>query len=227
MAAADLAQALVCLHLAVRQRRQPPPPVDERAPGSPAAFLVKLGAVMLLLYFSAFLTRPFFALYWESVSGIESAITSGAVFAMPAGMALLALWYDRLRPASGSVVARILPAIGVALAGCLLQAIPHEAAVLAGRCVYGWGIVRAMVRLDVLLFQRSAPGAYATDFSKIHVFQQLGALIASTAAGSLVAARGLEAPLLAGGLGMLLTAGLYAGLFAALTRTARKVAMTS
>ncbi len=62
--------------------------------------------------------------------------------------------------------------------------------VLAGRMLYGWGLFRVTVGLDQLLYAFSRPASYATDFSKISVFQNLGVLCASFATGALVAMSG-------------------------------------
>lgn len=209
MALGDFLQMAVCMLL----------PAKTPAP-SPAArtltsgLVYKLGLVMLLYYFSAYLIRPFFARYWESVADWNGTIVSGLVFAIPGWMALLALGVGHFvrrrqsRPFDG-----ILPAAFIGIVGLLLQAYPEPWIILAGRCLFGWSLFKATVRLDALLFELSTPDAYAADFSKIYCFQTSGVLLASFAAGALVSHQGLQLPFLVGAAGLLMTACCYALLF--------------
>lgn len=174
----------------------------------------KLCLVMLLYYFGAYLIRPFFSRYWESVSVWNGEIISGLVFAIPGIMALLALCLGKfLRGNYDAAYDSIVPVMFMGVAGLLLQAYPHEAMVLLGRCLFGWSLFKATVRLDALLFELSTPETYAADFSKIYFFQSLGVLVASSAAGSIVALHGLQFPFIAGAIGLALTAFLYVLLF--------------
>ena len=211
MAACDTAQALICLPLAGTLkwgRTVTPGAVSPRSSRSPAAaFIYKLAPVMLLFYFSAFLIRPFFTRHWESLSGLEDRALAGLVFAIPGVVAVVALWLGR-RPSGGAGRKRVVMAVLAGLLGCLLQASSDEVLVLTGRGLFGWALFHGFVRLDLLLFERSNPESYATDFSKINVCQQLGVLLSSFAAGSLVGAHGLRAPFYAAAAGFLLTAAL-------------------
>jgi MFS transporter, DHA1 family, multidrug resistance protein len=160
---------------------------------------------MLLFYFSAFLIRPFFTRHWESLSGLDDRAIAGLVFAIPGVVAVMALWLGR-RPSGGAGRERVVMAVVGGLLGCLLQSSSDEILVLTGRGLFGWALFHGFVRLDLLLFERSAPESYAMDFSKINVSQQLGVLLSSFAAGSLVGAHGLRAPFYAAAAGFLLTA---------------------
>lgn len=216
MAACDLTQALICLPLARDQQRgatgraTEPLRAPSREPRSRATVLVyRLGAVMLLFYFSAFLARPFFTLYWESMSGLDNRLVAGLVYAIPGIVALAALWLGARRGAGDEGRHRVVTALLAGLLGSLLQASPQELLVLIGRGIFGWALFQGAVRLDLLLFQRSDPERYATDFSKIHVFQQLGVLCSSFAAGSLVTTHGLRAPFVVASVGFVATILLY------------------
>ncbi|MEX2474058.1 MFS transporter [Marinobacter sp.] len=217
MAVSDFLQTGVCLYLIRRPDSRPEPP--EPATTAPAksrvtpAVIYKLGLVMFLFYFSAYLTRPFFVRYWESVTGTEGEILAGLVFAIPAGIAMLALWLNFRRgstrsPGDGLLTAMVLGSIGLAL-----QGLNQEWLILSGRCLFGWALFQATVQLDQLLFALSHPDTYATDFSKINIFQQLGVLAAASSAGGLVSLLGLQVPFAVAAAGLIATAALYGVLF--------------
>ncbi|MDR5867402.1 MFS transporter [Halomonas koreensis] len=203
MAVSDALQVAACLLLLKRGRAPHAAPATPPAPGTSAAIL-RLGLVMLLFYFSAYLARPFFARYWELASGLPGEVLAGAVFAIPGGVAVALLALDLLgrRPGGEAIV---LP-LAIGLTGLLLQASGEIAAILAGRLLFGWALFRVTVRLEVRIFQLSTPARYASDFSKIHVFQGLGVLVASWGAGRLVDAQGLASPFLVAALGFALCA---------------------
>ncbi|RTR00835.1 MFS transporter [Halomonas nitroreducens] len=203
MAVSDALQVAVCLLLLRRGRAPHAAPATPPAPGTSGAIL-RLGVVMLLFYFSAYLARPFFAQYWALASGLPGEVLAGAVFAIPGGVAVALLALDLLgrRPGGEAI---ILP-LAIGLTGLLLQASGEIAAILAGRLLFGWALFRVTVRLEVRIFQLSTPARYASDFSKIHVFQGLGVLVASWGAGRLVDAQGLASPFLVAALGFVLCA---------------------
>ena len=72
----------------------------------PPRFVWKLGVVMLVLYFSAYLSEPFFAVYWESISGSPNKVLSGLVFAIPGVAALTALFVNSKTGAHNMVYRR-------------------------------------------------------------------------------------------------------------------------
>ncbi|WP_416139810.1 MFS transporter [Halomonas sp. HK25] len=203
MAISDALQVAVCLLLLRRGRVPHAAPATPPAPGTSGAIL-RLGLVMLLFYFSAYLARPFFAQYWELASGLPGETLAGAVFAIPGGVAVALLAIDLLGRRPGGETIAVPLAIG--LTGLLLQASGEIVAILAGRLLFGWALFRVTVRLEVRLFRLSTPARYASDFSKIHVFQGLGVLVASWGAGRLVDAQGLASPFLVAALGFVLCA---------------------
>lgn len=203
MAVSDALQVAVCLLLLKHGRAPHAAPATPPAPGTSGAIL-RLGLVMLLFYFSAYLARPFFAQYWELASGLPGELLAGAIFAIPGAVAVALLALDLLGRRSGGEAIAVPLAIG--LTGMLLQASGEVAAILAGRVLFGWALFRVTVRLEVRLFRLSTPARYASDFSKIHLFQGLGVLIASWGAGRLVDAQGLASPFLVAALGFVLCA---------------------
>lgn len=219
MACGDVLQILLCLVLlrapfpAPRHGHADEAPA-EPLPAPPRHFVYRLGFVMLVMYFSAYLTEPFFATYWERVSAIDNKIVTGLVFAIPGVAALLGLYINARRRSNASTpYTRILPAIVVAFCSLWIQAAGPPSALLIGRFLYGVALFQSMVRLDALLFRQSTPETYSVDFSKINVFQGLGVLFASFAAGSLVSSFGLHATFVVSLGGFILGALLYCGLF--------------
>ena len=151
----------------------------------PGGTVLKLSIITLLFYYADFLIRPFFVRYWESVAASESRILSGAIYAIPAAVAVAALYANKTRKPCQSPWHGILPALLLALCGLLLQAYPAAWSIIAGRCLYGWAFFQCAVRFDALLFHISDPASYAVEYSKIHFFQNLGVLAASFSAGVL------------------------------------------
>jgi DHA1 family multidrug resistance protein-like MFS transporter len=219
MACGDVLQILVCLRLLAAPISAPEHGPSDDASAEPLAalpryFVYRLGLVMLVMYFSAYLSEPFFSSYWERVSALDNKIITGLVFAIPGVAALLGLYVNaRQRGDGGDPYAGILPAIGVGICSIWLQAAGVPLALLIGRFLYGWALFQSMVRLDSLLFRLSTPETYSVDFSKINVFQGLGVLFASFAAGSLVSSFGLTATFVVAAGGFLVGALLYCGLF--------------
>ncbi|UZO80637.1 MFS transporter [Aquimarina sp. ERC-38] len=172
-------------------------------------FILKIGLVTMLLYFSDFLIRPFFATYWESVSIYDSKFISGTLYAIPGFIALMVLWWSTKRPSTISHNKTILSALSIGALGLLLQGIPSEVSILVGRVIYGWAIFQGVVKFDVLLFELSTPDSYATDYSKVHFFQNLGVLISSFFVGILVENQGLQIPFYIASVGFVLTLVIY------------------
>lgn len=223
MAAGDVAQTALCLLLLrspIQARLRTDAPRREEsgllvvAAAQPQRSVMRLGAVMLLAYFSAYLTEPFFASHWESVSGSPSRLLAGCVFAVPAVTALFGLWLDHVRPNSSRSPRReIALGLGLALVSLWLQASSNGWLLVAGRCLYGWALYVAMVQLDAFFFEGSAPEDFAVDFSRINLFQGLGVLLASTVAGTAVAQVGIPATFLLASVGFALSLLLYNVLF--------------
>lgn len=237
MAVGDFIQMAVCFLLVRQENSQSPAasaePIQERSrepeskPADRRRFVIKLSVVMLLFYFSAYLIRPFFAVYWEQISAFKGEIAAGVVFSIPAFMALLALWRTRCTAQERDPFEGIVASLAWGTGGLLLQASGEEIIVLLGRCLFGWAFFYSTVYLDLLVFRLSTPESYATDFSKIHFFQNLGVLIASFTAGSIASLYGLTMPFIAGAFGFLVTMTVYQSLFKSERQSAKAALQTT
>ena len=174
----------------------------------PNGFILKLGIITLILYFSDFLIRPFFSMYWESFSSFKTKLVSGTIYAIPGFVALVALWINNRRKTNDGYKG-IINALFIALIGLFLQGIPSEIFVITGRIIYGWAIFQGVVKFDVLLFELSSPESYAVDYSKIHFFQNLGVLLASLSVGIIVEDLGLQVLFTVAFIGFIITLVLY------------------
>ena len=238
MAASDGLQVMVCLYLIIRFNIAFKPIADihngENVKGEDEdedyelensslkasnledikRFIFKLGLVTAFFYFSAFLIRPFFTLYWQSIISIEilgSDLITGLVYSLPGWVAVIGLWlnsrFERNRlknnkyQTSNSQISNnsegnsdsqlssfqfLINAMLLGTLGLLIQGSEHAWMVILGRCVFGWAMFQATVRLEVLLFETSTPNRYAMDFSKMHFMQNLGVIAASFCVGSIV-----------------------------------------
>ncbi|WP_246175022.1 MFS transporter [Tenacibaculum aiptasiae] len=188
----------------------------------PKGFILKLGLITLILYFSDFLIRPFFSSYWESFSAYKSKLVSGTIYAIPGFVALVALWINNRRKSEGHQ--GIINALFIGLIGLLLQGIPYDGIVILGRIVYGWAIFQGVVKFDILLFELSTPESYSVDYSKIHFFQNLGVLLASLNVGIIVDEFGLQMPFAIALAGFLLTLVLYFFVFKSVRKVHKQLA---
>jgi predicted MFS family arabinose efflux permease len=158
-------------------------------------FVFKLGLITALFYFSAFLIRPFFTLYWQSITSITSLssdIVTGFIYSLPGWIAVIGLWLNHKAQSNEAAVKLtsfqiIVNAMLLGTLGLLIQGSEQAWLVILGRCIYGWAMFQATVRLEVMLFEVSTPSRYATDFSKMHFMQNLGVIAASFSVGSIVA----------------------------------------
>lgn len=192
MAAGDVIQLAMCVYLQRLHQTPQHAEEDESTGAEPSAgFAYKLGGVMLLMYFSAYLSEPFFSSYWEQIAPSDNAIVTGCVFAIPGLSALVgSLMNARRASEEPQGFKGILPSIALCVVSSFLQSSASLFVVIAARFAYGWALFQMMVRLDSLLFQASRRDSYATEFSRINLFQGLGVLFASFLAGRLVAAYG-------------------------------------
>ncbi|WP_440120486.1 MFS transporter [Tenacibaculum sp. Ill] len=188
----------------------------------PKGFILKLGLITLILYFSDFLIRPFFSTYWESFSMYKSKLVSGTMYAIPGFVALVALWINNKRKSEGHE--GIINALCIGLIGLVLQGIPNEASVVLGRVIYGWAIFQGVVKFDILLFELSTPESYSVDYSKIHFFQNLGVLLASLNVGIIVEGFGLRIPFVIALGGFVLTLALYFMVFKSVKKVHKQLA---
>lgn len=203
MAAADFAQMAVCAWLLRSDRASRMP--DAGPPAAPtrtSAAVWRLSLVLLVFDFSAYLVRPFFTRYWEHLSGHGSHTLAALVFAIPAAMALAGLaWQHRAgRPL------RSAPLLLFGAAGLLLQSLPSAAALLLGRCLFGWTLFHVIVQLETRVFALSTPASYARDYAVANACQNLGVLLASAAAGALLERLGMPAVFAIAAAGWVLTA---------------------
>lgn len=212
MAAGDFIQILMCLYQ-INFRKSPSaglPPENISAkktalPRNVNRSIYQLGFVMLLFYFSAYLVRPFFALYWQTIVSDHNPVTTALVFAIPGGMALLALWINHQTSSRSKIFHSVTGSLLLGVSGLLLQGAPFEIAILVGRCLFGWSLFQVTVRLDLNLFELSTPEEFASDFSKINIFQNLGVIASSFVAGTLVSNWGLSMPFFVAACGLLLS----------------------
>ncbi|SEW39628.1 Major Facilitator Superfamily protein [Chitinophaga sp. YR573] len=212
MAAGDFIQAGMSMYLLKSKWL----PVEEKLPPQkvkvsliPKGNVLKLGIITMFLYYSDFITRPFFVRYWESLSVYNSRVISGCIYAIPALVALFALWFNKKRKSKGSVYQGIVSALLFGLAGLILQGYPLAGVVILGRFIYGWAFFQAAVRFDVLVFNISDPESYAIEYSKIHFFQNLGVLMAAFSAGILVNTYSLRIPFIVAFGGYFIVTSLY------------------
>lgn len=210
MAGADLLQLAIC-YFALRTptlakgATRAAPATQKGA--LPSGFFVKLGVVMLLMYFSGYVTEPFFSAYWEARTQVTNRIASGVVFALPGLAALAALGFDAIvKPRRRGGAA---PQLLLLLLGLSLQLCESSLWVMVGRCLYGWALFRTMVELDLIVFRVSTPENYAVDFSRANLFQGLGVMIASFTAGGVVHRIGEAAPFVLAAVGFLAAAVLF------------------
>lgn len=204
MALGDLVQIAVCagLIMAGMERAVTATAAADSAGTSPG--IHALGLLMLVFYFSEYQIVPFFVAYWQQIAPQHGVQLASWVYAIPAGTGLLALWlnrrYAQLAWARGMVFCLLL-----GTAGLLLQACGQPDWVLFGRLLFGWASFQLTVRLDSMIFERSSPAAYAQDYSRINLYQNIGVLLSYYSAGWLVGAAGPGAPFLLAAAGLVLT----------------------
>ncbi len=196
----DAIQVVVCLYLIVKLsvhwRKAPLNPdnkslIDQSHNVTPEPSFVKshvfyLGVVSLIVYFAAFSIRPFLSIYWESITEIESRIVSGFVYSIPGWVALCGLWLNFKYSPKLSLYQKVALSFVWLIIGSLIQSSNNDWLFVIGRIVYGWGLFQVTVCLEVLLFQESGPEHYSRDFSRIHIFQNIGIIGASYGTGYLV-----------------------------------------
>jgi predicted MFS family arabinose efflux permease len=218
MALGDFIQMAICIRL---MRNRPPlsgeveptdtatPELPDQTKSSSHMIIYKLCLIMLLFYFSAYVIRPFFSVYWQQVSSLENELITGFVYSLPGAVALVALWWSKRASQQGHAWEGILSALLLGVCGIFIQGFENEVAILAGRLLFGWSLYQVTVRLDALMFEMSKPEAYAVDFSKVNFFQSLGVMCSSYGAGVLVSHFDHATPFWVGAAGLLLTAILF------------------
>ncbi|MDO9406291.1 MAG: MFS transporter [Polaromonas sp.] len=230
MAAADFIQMAICMRLVGRKLPAPgeaaktdtptadQPPV-QHARNLPA--IHRLCVVMFLFYCFGYVTRPFFAVYWQGVAQWNSEMVAGFVYSVPGAVAMVALWWSRRASQQSDHRQGILAGLLLCAAATAIQGLDHQWVILLGRLLFGWSLYQVTVGLDALMFRMSTPEHYAVDFSKINIFQAAGNMLSAYGAGILIVWNGHAVPFWAGAAGLLLTAVVFA---ATLGRTAAAVA---
>ncbi|MCX7206831.1 MAG: MFS transporter [Proteobacteria bacterium] len=206
MAAGDFIQMAMCRYVLKKGLdRDPIPaaPVSHSPATGGGRQIYLLGILMLLFYFSEYQIVPFFVQYWQAIAPEHGMQLAAWVYAIPAAVGLAALWLNHKR---SGFMDGIYFCLLLGLAGLVLQASGQTGWVLLGRVLFGWASFQLTVRLDMLLFEISTPDSYASDYSKINLFQNIGVLLSSYSAGILVAKHGLSMPfwLAAGGFALLI-----------------------
>lgn len=176
-------------------------------------FLLSLGIISALFYFSAFLIRPFFSAYWQSVTESNSAVSAAFVYSIPAWVALLGLWFNHRRHGEVNHYKVILTSLCCAVIGVGLQSIEQAIPIIVGRCLFGWALFQITVRLEVVMFEFTHKDNYGVDFSRIYIFQNIGVLTASFGVGSFVSWGALQMPFWVSLGGFLTTIAVFFALF--------------
>ena len=176
-------------------------------------FLLSLGIISALFYFSTFLIRPFFSTYWQSVSESNNAVNAAFIYSLPAWVALLGLWFNHRRQGEVNHYRIILTSLCFAVIGVGLQSIEQVTSIIVGRCLFGWALFQITVRLEVVMFEFAHKDNYAVDFSKIYIFQNIGVLAASFGVGSLISWGALQMPFWVSLAGFLMTIVIFYILF--------------
>jgi predicted MFS family arabinose efflux permease len=153
-------------------------------------FVLQIGLLSLLFYFAAFAIRPFLSLYWENIAQMDHRVISGLVYSLPAWVALLGLYINLKQQRQLNVYQRIYWALVWAILGCLIQSSSNEWFFITGRLIFAWGLFQITVNLEVLLFKLSQPEDFASDYSQVHLFQNIGVILASVSTAYLVAVLG-------------------------------------
>ncbi|XQF91601.1 hypothetical protein ACOBV8_18530 (plasmid) [Pseudoalteromonas espejiana] len=142
--------------------------------------------ISVVVYFSAFLIRPFFTTHWQGMSA-KQCVCGALVYAIPAFSALLMLLFNhfrqRLAVPTLSRTSTLLCALIFGAIGLYLQAQESVWLVVSSRILYGIALFQVMVLLEVMLFAKSEPAHYGSDFAKVHVAQNIGVILASLLVG--------------------------------------------
>lgn len=219
MAASDALQVCVCLYLiflfktpwqasALPSQEQSS---DTDTDGKPAfgftGIMFKVGILTLSFYFSAFLIRPFFTKFWQSLqdsSLYASELFSSLVYAIPAWVALIGLWINQ-RKNNHDHYAIMFRALIIGVIGLFIQSQPDSIAVILGRIIFAWSLFQVSVRLEIILFENSSPERYGQDFSKVHFMQNIGIIASSFTVGQVVQSQSLQWPFFIAIIGFLVT----------------------
>lgn len=204
MAGGDFFQVLICLllpliiadneksHLKSHQPKsangdlKSKPENSKTNPFHVSGELLKLCLLSLLVYFSAFSIRPFFVSYWKWRSSLADEILASFIYSIPAWIALIALWINKISNLNKNFNTTVNLSLAMILTGVFLQLQSDFTLIVFGRIIFGWGIFHLMVISEHRMFEISSPDEYAIHFSKFHLFQNIGVIVASFTAGLVV-----------------------------------------
>ena len=117
----------------------------------------------------------------------SSTLQSAVVYAIPAFAALVMLVFNHFRQhlplPTLSRTSTLLCALILGALGLYLQAQESVGLVILSRVLYGFALFQVMVLLEVMLFAKSEPAHYGSDFAKVHVAQNIGVILASLLVG--------------------------------------------
>ena len=187
--AGDMVQVLLCAYLmyslktGIYQQAITTETPRARTP----YFIWQFCFLSVVVYFSAFLIRPFFTTHWQALSAQSSTFQSAVVYAIPAFAALLMLIFNHVRHHLPlpmlSRSTTLLCALILGAVGLYLQAQESVGLVILSRVLYGFALFQVMVLLEVMLFAKSEPAHYGSDFAKVHIAQNIGVILASLLVG--------------------------------------------
>ena len=187
--AGDLIQVLLCAYLMVSLKigihQQA---IESEKPRTRTPYFIwQFCFLSVVVYFSAFLIRPFFTTHWQTLSVQSSPFESALVYAIPAFAALSMLIFNHFRHRllwpTMSRNSTLLCAMAFAALGLYFQAQQQVMLVILARVLYGIALFQVMVLLEVMLFAKSEPAHYGSDFSKVHIAQNVGVIFASLLVG--------------------------------------------
>ncbi|WP_377110601.1 MFS transporter [Pseudoalteromonas sp. R86517] len=188
-AAGDVIQVLLCAYLMVSLKLGIyQHAIESEKPRTRTPYFIwQFCFISVVVYFSAFLIRPFFTTHWQGMSAQSSAFQSALVYAIPAFAALLMLLFNHFRQhlpfPTLSRTSTLLCALIFGAIGLYLQAQESVWLVVSSRVLYGIALFQVMVLLEVMLFAKSEPAHYGSDFAKVHVAQNIGVILASLLVG--------------------------------------------
>ncbi|NTJ44215.1 MFS transporter [Agrobacterium larrymoorei] len=205
MAAGDIAQAVICIALVLLGRKasddaislsDDPVQSEKGEVETDSRQFLLLLCVMFCFYFGFYIALPFTAVWWRTIATASSQIQAGLVFAIPGFVALTLLAWSHAVKEPGPAWKRndfglMLTAIGLAI-----QSLPNAVCVVIGRIIYGVGLYKVTVGLDVLFFERARTSRYASGFSLVNIAKNSGVMAAALVSGSVTQHFGQGMPFL-------------------------------
>lgn len=204
MASADVLQVIICLILKSAVDMKDKASDEEKAKVNSFPLLIKLCSISVVVYFSAFLIRPFFTQHWQAISDWNSPLLTALIYAIPALGAVGILLLEQVKKQSLTHQHHLMLAMALAICAAILQGQEFTAFVIVGRILYAWALYQMTVRLELLLFEASPKAEFGEHFAKLHVSQNIGLIAASFVSAALVANISLQAPFFLAGAGFVM-----------------------